>query len=171
MRTISTFATVTALGLAFLAVASPAEAQEAVSTYDVKYEEVANNCASIGTGIVMKSGKLRIRQEKKQLFVDIEGFPVMSGTPSKTGAVRATSKIAPTRIQKVQGKFSAAGKADASVISLVFVGEYYTEEKKALCTQSWNITGARDGDGGEAKPPAAAPAPATPAPPAKGSGK
>jgi hypothetical protein len=160
MRT-TTLATVTALGLAF-AIASPAEAQEAVSTYDVKYEEVANNCASIGTGIVMKSGKLRIRQEKKQLFVDIEGFPVMSGTPSKTGAVRATSKIAPTRIQKVQGKFQAAGKADGSLLSLVFVGEYYTEEKKPLCTQSWNITGTRD-DGGEAKPPAAAPAPATPA--------
>lgn len=146
MRTIPSFATA-ALGLALLAVATPAQAQEVVGTYDVKYEEIANNCTS--TGLALRNGKLSIRQEKKQILVDIERIPLMTGSPSKTGAVRATSKTGPTSIEKLDGKFSVAGRVD-SALSLVLVAEYYVD-KKPLCTQSWNVAGTRDG-GGDAKP-------------------
>jgi hypothetical protein len=129
------------VALLLLAVASPSRADDVAGTYDVKYEEVANNCAK--TGMALARGKLRIRKEKNQLVVDIERIPLMSGSPNKSGAVRATSKIGPTAIEKVDGKFSVAGKADASTLELVFVAEYYVKGT-ALCTQSWNVTGARE---------------------------
>jgi hypothetical protein len=139
MRTFQ-FATVALLLLAF---ASPSRADDVAGTYSVKYEEVANNCSKIG--MALARGKLRIRKEKNQLVVDIERIPLMSGSPSKSGAVRATSKIGPTSIEKVDGKFSVAGKADAASLELVFVAEYYVKGS-ALCTQSWNVTGARESE-------------------------
>jgi hypothetical protein len=131
-----------------LALAVPAAAQEVTGTYDVKFEEVANNCTA--TGMSLGAGKLRIRKEKSQLVVDIERIPLMSGSPNKTGAVRATSKIVPTSIEKLDGKFSVAGRVDASTLELVFVAEYYTKGKP-LCTQSWNVSGSKEG-GEPAKP-------------------
>ncbi len=147
MRTIPSFATAAALGLALLAVAAPAHAQEVIGAYDVKYEEIANNCTS--TGMALRNGKLSIRQEKKQILVDIERIPLMKGSPSKTGAVRATSTVGETSIEKLDGKFSVAGRVDAA-LALVLVAEYYVD-KKPLCTQSWNVTGTRAGSG-DAKP-------------------
>lgn len=131
-----------------LALAAPSLAQEVTGTYDVKFEEVANNCTT--TGMSLGAGKLRIRKEKNQLVVDIERIPLMSGSPNKSGAVRATSKIVPTSIEKLDGKFSVAGRADAAALELVFVAEYYTKGKP-LCTQSWNVTGTKEG--GEAAKP------------------
>lgn len=130
------------VALLLLAVASPGHAQEVTGTYDVKYEEVANNCTS--TGMALRNGKLVIRKDKSQLVVDIERLPLMSGSPNKTGAVRATSKIGPTSIEKLDGKFSVAGRADATALELVLVAEYYVKGN-ALCTQSWNVTGAKSG--------------------------
>ncbi len=143
------------VALLLLAVASPSHADDVTGTYDVKYEEVANNCNK--TGMALGRGKLRIRKEKNLLVVDIERIPLMSGSPNKSGAVRATSKIGPTSIDKLDGKFSVAGKADAAALELVFVAEYYVKGS-ALCTQSWNVTGAKDS--GDAKPAPAAPTPA-----------
>lgn len=136
-----TFQVATA-ALLVLAAVSPSQAQVAVGSYDVKYEEVANNCASIG--MALGAGKMRIRKDKNQLVVDINTIPLMSGSLNKSGAVRATSKIAATTIDKVDGKFSVAGRVDGDAVQLVFVAEYY-DKGRALCTQSWNITGVRDG--------------------------
>lgn len=130
------------VAMLLVAVAAPSHADDATGTYDVKYEEVANNCAK--TGMAMAKGTLVIRKEKNQIVVDIQRIPLMSGSISKSGAVRATSKIAPTSIEKVDGKFSAAGKADGATLELVFVAEYYVKGS-ALCTQSWNVTGTRAG--------------------------
>ena len=60
--------------------------------------------------------------------------------------LKATSKLGPTSIEGLDGKFSVAGHVDDGVLSLVFVAEYYAQ-KKPLCTQSWNISGLRsDGE-------------------------
>lgn len=141
------------VALLLLAIAAPSHAQEITGAYDVKYEEVANNCDKTGMSLVR--GKLRVRKDNKQLVVDIERIPLMSGSPSKSGAVRATSKIGPTSIDKLDGKFSVAGKADGAALDLVFVAEYYVKGA-ALCTQSWNVTGTKESSDAKAAPAAPA---------------
>lgn len=117
-------------------------ADEVAGSYDAKFEEVANNCASVG--INLAKGKLRIRKEKKdQVVVEIDLIPAMSGSVGKSGSVRASSRVGPTSIEKVDGKFSVAGQASASELALVLVAEYFVKGS-ALCTQTWNVTGARE---------------------------
>ena len=114
-----------------------------VGTYEVRYEEVSSNCSS--TSITMARGTLDITSAKKgkQLVVDIQRFPLMYGTPGKGGKVRASSKIAPSSIDGVDGKFSVAGRVDEGLIQLVFVAEYYVDNKP-LCSQTWNVTGQKN---------------------------
>jgi hypothetical protein len=111
---------------------------DVAGTYEVSYEEVSSNCEQ--TSISMNLGTLAISQKGKQLVVDISRFPYMYGSPSKGGKVRATSKVAPSSIQGVDGKFSVAGRVDDGLIELVMVAEYYVSSKP-LCSQSWNVTG------------------------------
>jgi hypothetical protein len=126
--------------------ASPADAQKkkadagesVLGTYEVRYEEVSSNCSQ--TSISMTRGTLDITKAKKQIVVDIQRFPLMYGTPGKGGRVRASSKIAPSSIDGVDGKFSVAGRVDEGLISLVFVAEYYVDGKP-LCSQTWNVSG------------------------------
>ena len=150
MRTFQ--ATLAAFAALTIVATAPARAEEVAGTYDAKFEEVANNCAS--ASIAMTRGKLRIRKEKKdQIVVDIERIPLMSGNLGKSGSVRATSKVGPTSIEKLDGKFSVGGQIDSSGLALVFVAEYFVKGS-ALCTQSWNVTGVREAA------PAKAPSPA-----------
>ena len=143
------------LSLSFLAVmpvtsfAKPDKAGKGevvlAGAYDVKYDESANNCTN--TGMSLKHGSLKIDSKSSDaLTVDIERIPLMSGKPSKGGYLKATSKLGPTSIEGLDGKFSVAGHVDDGVLSLVFVAEYYAQ-KKPLCMQSWNISGLRSADG------------------------
>jgi hypothetical protein len=109
-----------------------------LGTYDVRYEEVSSSCDE--TAIVMTRGTLEIGKRKAQLTVDISRFPLMTGTPQRGGKVRASSKLAPSSIDGVDGKFSVAGRVDEGLISLVFIAEYYVG-KKPLCSQTWNVSG------------------------------
>lgn len=114
--------------------------EDVVGGYDVRYEEVSSNCDT--TSIAMARGVLDITKKKAQIVVDIQRFPLMYGTPGRGGKVRATSKVAPSSIQGVDGKFSVAGRVDEGVIQLVFVAEYYVD-KKPLCSQTWNVSGTK----------------------------
>ncbi|MBK7537218.1 MAG: hypothetical protein IPI49_17995, partial [Myxococcales bacterium] len=70
MRTFQ--ATLAAL-IVFGAVA-PSHAQEVTGTYEAKFEEVANNCSTVGLSLTRN--KIRIRKEKKdQIVIDIELVP------------------------------------------------------------------------------------------------
>src|SRR5689334_8010195 len=40
-------------------------------TYDVKYEEVANNCTTANTGIALQRGTLKVGKKGKTVTVDI----------------------------------------------------------------------------------------------------
>jgi hypothetical protein len=129
--------------LALLVPASPAFAQkdaDITGTYEVKYDEVANNCTH--TGIALGRGTLEVQKKGKTLQVDIQRFPIMTGTQGKAGKLRAASKIGSSPIQGADVKVSTAGRVLDGVISLVFVAEFYVD-KKPLCTQSWNIEGVR----------------------------
>ncbi|MCA9675433.1 MAG: hypothetical protein H6709_15250 [Kofleriaceae bacterium] len=148
--------------VAVLAGASEARADkgdDVIGSYEVRYEEVSSNCST--TSIAMARGQLDISKKKSQLVVDIQRFPLMYGSFGKSGKVRASSKIAPSSIQGVDGKFSVAGRVDEGLIQLVFVAEYYVKGKP-MCSQTWNVTGKRQ-EGAARKSAALEPAPA-PAP-------
>lgn len=132
------------------ALADNDHAAAVAGSFDVKYEEVTSNCQN--TGIVLTRGTIQIDKKRgNTINVDIERMPLMAGTATKGGRVKASSKIGKTSIQGLDGKFSTAGTVnDDGMLTVVFVAEYYLQGK-AYCTQSWNVTGVRK--------PAAAPAP------------
>jgi hypothetical protein len=117
------------------------EAKEVSGDYDVKYDEVANNCTDTGMNLARGTVKLSIKG-KDNIVVDIERMPVMSGSISKSRKFKAASKLERTSIQGLDGKFSSAGRVDDGVLQIVLIAEYYVD-KKPLCTQSWNVSGVR----------------------------
>lgn len=130
------------LPLAFVALlGGTAAAEEVAGVYDVKYEAMASNCPS---SLSFKNGELKIEVRQKSLLVNIETVPQMIGVADvQKGKINAaTKKASPTLVEGMDGKFSVAGRVQSGVLQLVFVGEYSTKGK-ALCTQSWNITGAK----------------------------
>jgi hypothetical protein len=132
------------------AIAAPATADDisVIGNYDVKYDEMSNNCTNVG--MTLARGSLKIDLRQGTLVVDIERIPLMSGVPTKNGAINAKSKLGPTSIQGLDGKFSIGGRVSGGdgMLQLVFVAEYQAKGKP-LCTQSWNVTGVRQA----AKPP------------------
>lgn len=119
---------------------------DVVGTYDVKYDEVSNNCTDVG--ITFGRGTLDVLLKKGTLVVDIERVPLMNGAAPRGGKLRAQSKLGPSSIQGLDGKFSVAGRVDNGVLQLVFVAEYYVKTKP-LCTQSWNVSGLRQAPAGK----------------------
>lgn len=139
-----------------VALADNDHAKAVSGTFDARYEEVTSNCQN--TGIVLNRGTIGISKKRANAVqVDIERMPLMTGTASKGGRVKAASKLGKTSIQGLDGKFSTAGTVNEDgVLSVVFVAEYYLNGK-AYCTQSWNVTGVRKDD---AQAPKAQAAPA-----------
>jgi hypothetical protein len=115
-----------------------AHADDVVGTYDVKYEEMANNCTD--AGMSLGKGVLGIELRKGALVVDIERIPLMSGAPAKAGKLHAQSKLGKTSIEGLDGKFSIAGRVEEGMLQLLFVAEYFVKGKP-LCTQSWKVAG------------------------------
>jgi hypothetical protein len=124
-----------------LLAASPALAQKGDVTgiFEVKYDDVANNCVN---SVQLPKGTLKVEKKGKLIVVDIERFPVMQGSNSKTGKIKASSKIGGSPIDGASVKGSVAGRVEDGLIQLMFVAEFYVD-KKPLCTQSWNISGMR----------------------------
>jgi hypothetical protein len=149
MRT--TIATLVLGAMTLAATPALADKSEVAGTYDVKYDEVSNNCTN--TGMTFTRGTLKIEQ-KKNVTVNIDLVPIMTGGEPKAGKLKAQSKLGPSVIQGLDGKFSVAGRVDEGVLQLVFVAEYYVKGKP-LCTQSWNVAGVRQNGAtkSEATPP------------------
>jgi hypothetical protein len=123
---------------------APAFADDAVvGTFDVKYEEMSNNCTNVGMTLGRGTLKIDVRPGNN-LVVDIERIPIMNGLPAKGGKITAKSKLGKTSIEGLDGTFSVAGKVSGpeGMLTLVFVAEYQAKGKP-LCTQSWNIAGVR----------------------------
>ncbi len=126
-------------GVALVLAASPAHADVA-GTYDVKYEEVSTNCPS---PLRYTHGKLVVKVKGTTATVDIDRTPLMQGSVGKGGKVSAKSKLGNTSLDGMSGVFSVAGKiTPEGILSFVMVGEY-TAGGKALCSQSWNVSGSK----------------------------
>lgn len=148
MKTAATALVLSAAVLATGVSTARADAADVVAgRYEVKYEEVTSNCQN--TGMVLLRGVVDVNKRKAlTVAVDIERIPLMVGSAAKGGRVKATSKLGPTSIQGLDGRFSVAGSINEDgVVSMVLVAEYYVKNK-AYCTQSWNVTGVRAGGGG-----------------------
>lgn len=140
MRTTASFGVLLGIALG----AAPAHAQPATATvgkYDVKFEDVSTNCTT--QKLTYRPTVMEVKAKGATITVDLDLTPLMVGTPQKNGKLSAKSKPGNTMIDGMQGVFSVAGKvaADGSV-SLVMVAEYSTKGK-ALCSQSWNVTGTK----------------------------
>ena len=109
--------------------------------YDVKFEEIANNCTR--TGINLRKGTIALGAFKSDMTLTVPMTSTMYGSPPRKGKFRVKSKLGGTGIQGVLGKFSASGRIDNEVIQFVFVAEFFTANKKPLCTQSWNASGVK----------------------------
>ncbi len=126
-------------GVALVLTTTAAHADVA-GTYDVKYEEVSTNCTS---PLKYPHGKLELKVKGTTVTVDIARTPLMQGSVAKGGKVSAKSKQGNTSLDGMTGVFSVAGKITAEgILSFVMVGEY-TAGGKALCSQSWNVSGSK----------------------------
>jgi hypothetical protein len=118
--------------------------------YDVKYEEVSSNCTT--TKLAYGPGPLKVKLKSNQLVVDIDRTPEMIGAQPKHGKISAKSKLAATMVDGMKGVFSVAGRITAEgTLYLVMIGEY-SASGKPLCTQTWNISGAKQSPPAKSKP-------------------
>src|ERR1043165_1064688 len=131
------------LGLAAFA-ATPAFADSTAGAYDVKFEEMSTNCSP--PPISYTRGIVKIDITKSSLRVNIETIPQMVGVAAKSGKINATmtKKLAST-VTGLDVKSKVSGRVDDNgVLQLVLVSEYTrTDNGKAHCTQSWNVSGVR----------------------------
>ena len=120
----------------------PSGPVEVIGTFDVRYEEVTSNCEQ--TGMALTRGKLEIvRRKGHTVAIEIDRVPIMVGSESKGGRVKATSKLGQTSIEGLDGRFSISGTVNGDgVLVIVFVAQYYVQGKP-YCTQSWNVAGVR----------------------------
>ena len=124
-----------------LLAATPAFA-DITGTYDVKFEDVSTNCTN--QKLTYKPQPITVKVKGNQVTVDVDITPVMTGVTQKNGKVSAKSKAGNTMITGMKGVFSVAGRITPDgALSLVMVGEYSDESGKALCSQSWNVSGPR----------------------------
>ncbi len=138
MRTTSTLAVVLAVGLT---AAKPARADGIAGSFDVKFEDVSTNCTT--QKLTYRPTLMNVKAKGSSVTVDLDLTPLMIGTPQKHGKLSAKSKAGNTMIDGMQGVFSLAGKiADDGTVTLVMVAEY-SAKGKALCSQSWNVSGTR----------------------------
>lgn len=107
-------------------------------SYTAKFTQVSNNCNNMG--LTLADGTVRIDVQKSSVIVSVDKLPTMKGVPGKAGAVRAESTLGPTTLPGLDGKFSAAGRAAEGTLQLILVVEFFGKGK-ALCTQSWDVTG------------------------------
>jgi hypothetical protein len=116
---------------------------DVAGTYEVKYEEVSSNCTT--SKLAYAPGPLAVKVKGNQLTVDIDRTPEMIGAPVKNGKLSAKSKLGGTMIDGMKGVFSVAGRiTPEGTLYLVMIGEY-SADGKPLCTQSWNVSGAKQG--------------------------
>lgn len=128
-------------------------ADDIAGSYDVKFEEMGQNCKP--PPVALGRGKLTIAIKKATLTVNIDTIPEMIGVPPKAGKINAKTLNGPlpTTVQGLDANYSIAGRVDdGGALQLVLVTEYIKhDDKKPYCTQSWNVTGAKTGPSKPAK--------------------
>ena len=129
------------LGLAATASAQSRSEPEVAGTYEVKFEQVANNCS--GVGMNLASARVVLDKGKgRGVSVTVPSVPIMTGRASSGGKFRASVKKGKTAIEGVDGRFSVAGRVEKRTVQFLFIAEYF-RGARPLCTQSWNASGPR----------------------------
>jgi hypothetical protein len=136
---------VLAVALGLLAFASDARADDAVTgVYEVKYDDVGNTCTQGGISLVR--GTIDVNIKKGRLQVAIDRVAGMIGAPpGRDGKLKAASKLGPSTIDGLDGRFSVSGRISDGMMQLVFVAEYF-HKRKPFCVQSWNVSGLRQSE-------------------------
>lgn len=133
------------IAIVALVIAPPtASADEDIAgVYEVKFDEVANSCTQVG--MTMGRGTVTLKRKRGKLVVDIERIPNMVGSLPRDGKLKAESKLGPSTIEGLDGKFSVVGRAGDGMLQLVFVADFFVK-RKPYCTQSWNVAGLKQSE-------------------------
>ena len=133
------------LGVAVLAAAAPAHADDLAGAYEVKFEQISTNFEH--PLAYPQQGTVKIEVKGVDMQVDIDRTPRMVGKtkPGKVSEPRKVSAKSPkaghTPKEGMDGMFSVAGRGTTEgMLSLVMGGEYQAAGRP-LCTQSWNLSG------------------------------
>ena len=104
--------TTTCLAIAVaLAVAAPALAQnrgkrgggELLGDYEVKFNEIANNCEN--TGMNLRTGVVNLGKQRKQLTMQVPLVAMMFGRMPRHGKFNVKAKLGGTGIAGLLGKY------------------------------------------------------------------
>lgn len=127
------------VGTMLLAGGSVALAQPASGNYNVKYEQVADDCD--GDGLTLAPGTITLDGDDAKLEVRIPSVTPMKGRRTADGKFKAQAQ-GPGAKPDLRGKYSVSGKTTRDSIEMVFIAQFY-RGKRPLCTQSWTVSGAR----------------------------
>ena len=126
-----------------LASAGSAFAQsDSTQTYAVVFEEITNSCTDANVAMRIDKATIEVSRQKETIRVSIPNVPAMTGRLRKGGSFKAEAEKRSPTTRNVEQRFSSAGRASDSKVQLVFVAEFYRDDKP-LCTQSWDVTGPR----------------------------
>lgn len=92
--------------------------------------------------MTMAKTSMMVRDSAKAVRVEVQQLPVMIGS-AKGPKLKAASEIGPTTVAGLDGKFSISGTISADKVSVLLVAEYFVKGK-SVCTQTWNVKGARN---------------------------
>lgn len=138
--------------LGTLAGARVAAAEPVAGTYEVKFELAANNCTA--EYLKFQRSDLKLEIKGANMTVSIDRVPLMNGAvhAASAGKISVKSRVGHTAVAGLDGVFTAAGRVQNGLMSLVMVGEYQSNGKP-LCTMSWNVSGTRKDDAPAQTPP------------------
>jgi hypothetical protein len=126
------------------AAAAEARGDAVTGVYEVKYDDVGNTCTQ--GGISLLRGTIEVKVKKGRLHVEIDRVAGMTGAPPGPGGkLKAASKLGPSTIDGLDGRFSVSGRVSDGMLQLVFVAEYF-HKRRPYCTQSWNVSGLRQSE-------------------------
>lgn len=117
-----------------------AAAENPAGAYTVKVQEISSSCTD--AGMKLDKGTLVITTRGDEIEVRLAALPAMTGKARKGGKLKVASSRSPVADAGADAALSAAGHVEGGRVQIVLVAEYY-RSGKALCTQSWDVSGAR----------------------------
>lgn len=140
MRKIQSLAAVSIFSC-LLVTASLALAQSIPSRYRATITYVSGSCSKEHIQLVDK-GDVLLLKKAEGIVITVPGLPDMSGPLHNQVRFRVVADAPGEYGDGMRGKLTATGRFDASTVQMVLVAEYQ-KDRKAQCSQSWNISGKR----------------------------
>lgn len=134
-------------GLALLAGAGDARAQNTTERYDVTFESVTSNCAK-DRELALSKGRVAIDQGAQQVKLRFESLadsvvalPELTGSQRRGGKIKADATA--TDAQGRRQRLTVSGRVDEKTrsIQLLFITELADDKGNSQCSQSWNVAG------------------------------